>query len=81
MKVYVILLTAPPSRLEIVDNKNNAVWNSTSPPVMEDNPLEITCKAYDGMSKLLLLKRKRGTAKNSENPNAKMSDDASVCDL
>ncbi|XP_060858904.1 hemicentin-1-like [Metopolophium dirhodum] len=38
----------PPSRLEILDNEKNVVWNSTLPPVMENEPLEITCKAYDG---------------------------------
>ncbi|XP_025422622.1 hemicentin-1-like [Sipha flava] len=38
----------PPSRLEILDNENNVVWNSTLPPVMENRPLEVACKAYDG---------------------------------
>ncbi|CAI6357930.1 unnamed protein product [Macrosiphum euphorbiae] len=41
-------IIVPPSRLEILDNEKNVVWNSTLPPVMENEPLEITCKAYDG---------------------------------
>ncbi|XP_050531047.1 hemicentin-1-like isoform X1 [Daktulosphaira vitifoliae] len=38
----------PPSRLEIVASNNRVIWNSTVPPVIENESLEITCIAYDG---------------------------------
>ncbi|VVC29732.1 Fibronectin type III,Immunoglobulin subtype,Immunoglobulin-like domain,Immunoglobulin-like [Cinara cedri] len=43
-------IITPPSRLEILYFKKNAIWNSTSstPPILEDGPFEIACKAYDG---------------------------------
>lgn len=55
----------PPSRLEILDNVNNVVWNSTLPPVMENELLEITCKAYDGMYTIIHNKKKKKNNKQT----------------
>ncbi|XP_050439525.1 hemicentin-1-like [Adelges cooleyi] len=46
---YILLnIIVPPNRLEIVNADNRIVWNSTMPPILENDPLEITCIAYDG---------------------------------
>lgn len=50
--------TAPPSKLEILYDENNAVWNSTLPSVAENGPLEITCKSHGGTYKYLVCIKK-----------------------